>query len=241
MKDNIQTLKLVDLEVHELAKLTPIMTERQFQSLKESIKEHGQIVPIVTYRGKIIDGRNRSRALRELGEEEIKVKAIQSNLSEEDVKDLILNVYENRRHQSPTQKAISAYKEYARLCRIGEKETQASIAERFGTTRKLLSRARELHGLAGDQVLHLLFNGGKYNIGTRTQPNNTDVLLSIINYFKKTIAELGDQGPAVDAEDFTDEEIASIRTKLSELNNEFSDRMLTKLNKDLHYQLQGGE
>ncbi|WP_081057895.1 ParB N-terminal domain-containing protein [Burkholderia vietnamiensis] len=39
----------------------------EFEALKEDIRQNGQQVPISLYHNKVVDGRNRLRACRELG------------------------------------------------------------------------------------------------------------------------------------------------------------------------------
>jgi hypothetical protein len=56
-----------ELPFHEIAAIFPLMDGEAFGQLKADIAEHGLRVPLWTYRGKLIDGRNRYRACRELG------------------------------------------------------------------------------------------------------------------------------------------------------------------------------
>ena len=53
------------LEIHEIAKILPDMTESEYQALKEGIRTNGQRVPIWTLQGKILDGRRRFLACQE--------------------------------------------------------------------------------------------------------------------------------------------------------------------------------
>jgi ParB-like chromosome segregation protein Spo0J len=55
------------MEFHPIANLFPMMSVEEFKALKESIRKHGQRIPIYTHEGKIVDGRNRYQACRELG------------------------------------------------------------------------------------------------------------------------------------------------------------------------------
>jgi hypothetical protein len=57
----------VELEVHPLANEFPMMSELEFESLKHDISVNGCREPIVLFEKKILDGRNRYRACRELG------------------------------------------------------------------------------------------------------------------------------------------------------------------------------
>ena len=231
MKNRYETMKVDDVEIHELAHLTPTMTDIEFNGLKLSIKEHGQEMPIKMYRGKCIDGRHRVRALRELGIEEVFYENEDSRLSMEDLRTKVLTVYERRRHQTPTQKAILAYREWRRLQESGDKVGQGEIAELTGTTVKQLGRAKQLEGVAGEDILELLFQGNKINIGTEVHPNNTDSLSSLINYFKKHRELIVAQTKATTiSEDYTDEEMESLNSTLHTLQSEYSPRMLSRLN-----------
>lgn len=52
---------------HEIAEIFPLMEGQEFRDLKRDIEENGQQEPIWLYQGRIIDGRNRYRACRDLG------------------------------------------------------------------------------------------------------------------------------------------------------------------------------
>jgi ParB-like chromosome segregation protein Spo0J len=56
-----------DLTAHEASNIFPMLEGEEYEQLKTDIREHGQLEPIwVDSDGKILDGRNRYRALREL-------------------------------------------------------------------------------------------------------------------------------------------------------------------------------
>ena len=230
MKNNVRTMQVDQVEIHELAHLTPTMTKEDFTRLKLSIKEHGQENPIMLYRGKCIDGRHRVKALRELGIELVTYESENSQLSIDDVRDKILHVYENRRHETPTQKAIMAWREYQRLRELGEKIGQGEVADWMGTTIKQLGRAKQLEEVAGKDIMELLFQGNRINIGTEAHPNNTDSLSSLINYFKKHREMIVIQTKSTNiSEDYTDEEMLTLNDALNKLQSEYSHRMLSRL------------
>jgi len=242
MKKRYETMKVSDVEIHELAHLTPTMTEVEFNGLKLSIKEHGQEMPIKLYRGKCIDGRHRLKALRELAIDDVMYENENSQLSMEDLRAKVLTVYERRRHQTPTQKAILAYREWQRLRELGDKAGQGEIAELMGTTIKQLGRAKKLEEVAGKDITELLFQGNKINIGTEHSPNNTDSLYSLINYFNKHRELIIAQTESTNmSDDYTDEELASLNVTLNKLKSEYSGRMLARLNTMLHYEFKGVE
>lgn len=55
------------LQIHPIAEVFPMLDEDAFQQLCSDIAEHGLQRQIVTWRGELIDGRNRMRALIALG------------------------------------------------------------------------------------------------------------------------------------------------------------------------------
>ena len=227
---NYHKMSLTEVEIHELANLTPSMTEAEFKGLKLSIHENGQQMPIKMYRGKCIDGRHRVKALRELGITEVLYENENSQLSLEDIRTKILTVYERRRHQTPTQKAILAYREYQRVRESGDKIGQGAVAESLGTTIKQLGRAKQLDEVAGKDIVELLFQGNRINIGTEAHPNNTDSLDSLINYFKKHREMIVIQTKSTNiSEDYTDEEMLTLNDALNKLQSEYSHRMLSRL------------
>lgn len=60
-------MKIFDKESHKFADIFPMVEGEQAEQLKLDIKENGLIQPIVLFEGKILDGRNRYKASRELG------------------------------------------------------------------------------------------------------------------------------------------------------------------------------
>jgi hypothetical protein len=55
------------MQLHELAGLFPAMSEAEFSALKSDIEVNGQREPIWVLAGRVIDGKHRLRACRELG------------------------------------------------------------------------------------------------------------------------------------------------------------------------------
>src|SRR2546426_6450925 len=54
-------------ELHPLAEIMPRLPPQEFAALKKDIAERGVKVPILLYQGKILDGKERVRACKELG------------------------------------------------------------------------------------------------------------------------------------------------------------------------------
>jgi ParB-like chromosome segregation protein Spo0J len=63
-----------DYVIHSAASVFPLMEGEAFQSLVDSIAVHGVQNPVVSYKGEVLDGRNRLRAVMKLRDEGHKVE-----------------------------------------------------------------------------------------------------------------------------------------------------------------------
>ena len=95
-----------DLEIDPLADLFPPMAEEEFARLKADIAAQGQLEPIWTYRGRVVDGRHRLRACRELGLEPV----VRAYDGDGPVLDFVVAKNLHRRHLTTTQRALVAAK-----------------------------------------------------------------------------------------------------------------------------------
>lgn len=179
---NVQKVNIKDIKIHRYAELTPRMIPEQFEALKMDIKENGQLEPIKLSGANCYDGRHRIAALSELGQTTVEA-IINNELSDSDIKSQVLSL-ENRRHQTPTQLAIMAYKEYKMLSFDADtKESQGSVAKRFGITRTNLAEVKSLAERSPD-IIDYLFDGNKLNIGSATVPNMTNNVRAISAWLK---------------------------------------------------------
>lgn len=93
--------------VHPLAALLPMMSGDQFEELKASIAKKRRLdFPIVLHEGKIIDGRNREQACRELG---IRPRFAKWD-GRGDLGEFIMSANLYRRHLTDDQRAIVSAK-----------------------------------------------------------------------------------------------------------------------------------
>jgi len=95
-----------DLEIHPCALIMPPMDEETYDKFKVDISGHGLIHPIVLYQGKILDGRNRYNACKEL---DVEIWAREWEGGSDPVTYVVSNNI-HRRHLSPGQRAIAAAK-----------------------------------------------------------------------------------------------------------------------------------
>ncbi len=170
-------LRTEDVSLHELSKTHPLMTEDQFYALKEDISLNGQKVPVTLYRGKIVDGRHRFRALTELAIDTILANKLSNNLTLEEVEKEMLSS-EVRRHQTPTQLAIKAQ----RYCEKGS--LQSDALKKTGASKSNLAHVRNILKAGRLDIIATLEAGGKIDIGEGNFPKPSDSLLGIITWLK---------------------------------------------------------
>lgn len=143
----------------EYEKILPKLTEEEYQALKNSIKEDGQLYPIITNENLVIlDGHHRYKVCKELGiEPRYEIRKFDNPLLE---KKFVIEVNLKRRHLLPFQKAemgmalLEVEKELARqrqyeLAKKGEplesidakgKATEL-VAKKIGLSEKTFERA----------------------------------------------------------------------------------------------------
>jgi hypothetical protein len=94
------------LEAHPLAELFPMMEGPQFAGLVSDIRENGLREPIITFEGKILDGRNRYAACTEVGVEPM----TRPWDGKGDPLSYVISKNLNRRHLDEAQRAMVAAK-----------------------------------------------------------------------------------------------------------------------------------
>ena len=144
------------MEVHPAAAAFPMMSDHELDAMAEDIKRNGLRNPIVTWRGVIVDGRNRMAALsRTLTEPQFSELAGYED--EGDVIRWIISTNIHRRHLSESQRAMIA----SELAKLGHGQrsdaqicassmTQDEAAERLQVSRRSVQAARQVQEQAPD-------------------------------------------------------------------------------------------
>lgn len=91
------------MKIHRLAKYFPILEGEEFDLLVEDIKKNGQLEPIVTVGGEILDGVNRHRACKQLG-----IEPITEEYAGDDPLGYVISLNIRRRHMDTSQRAMLA-------------------------------------------------------------------------------------------------------------------------------------
>ncbi len=138
---------------HSLARYFPMLPPNEFQKLKESIQQIGQLEPITLLDGKILDGRNRYEACKELG---IEPDTREFGNTVEPL-EFVFVANMRRRHLTEAQKAqiiidIRGLPEPMTKAEAGAQKASAaapaftrnSLAEEAGVSKRTISRVAEV-------------------------------------------------------------------------------------------------
>ena len=155
----------------------------QYEILKNLLKKDGQIEPILIYRGFICDGRNRCKGLDELEVEMVLVKELPYKCSLEERMDLARSIENGRRHNSVTQFACIASKEYFRRKEVGIKVVNDDIYKEYPVKPSALTPAKKLFEFQ-PTIFDILFEGGSVNINPDNPGLTTSHLQSIWKYYR---------------------------------------------------------
>lgn len=105
-------------DIHPAATIFPMMTDDEYEGLKQDISENGQREDIVVWCGKLIDGRNRLRACEELG----RTPDIAELDEDQDPWKYVISHNLHRRHLTTSQRASVAAK-MAKLKHGGDRKS----------------------------------------------------------------------------------------------------------------------
>jgi ParB-like chromosome segregation protein Spo0J len=139
------------LKFHPLADIFPLMEGTEFEQLVTDIKENGLCEKMVVYEGRILDGRNRYRALERLGEfppshpdcfRQAPCK------DDEEARAYVISKNIHRRHLNAEDRA----KYLAALIALSPEKSDRALAKEAGTTHPAIARARKRAEATGTVV-----------------------------------------------------------------------------------------
>ena len=159
--NKLENVLVREVELHELCEMHPIMSDSQFEALKDSLNLNGQQKPITLYRGKVIDGRHRIKAMIELDKNEATAEEVPRNTKMDEVKAFV-RASETRRHQSVSQLACNAY-----LALHNPKssiKTASEAAIDFGVSKRDVSYCVTIANACGSDVIKALALGEKASV-----------------------------------------------------------------------------
>ena len=226
-----------ELTLHPEALVTPRMSDESYDALKRDIEINGQLDPVTTYRGKIVDGRHRWLIIQELGIDEIKYIKLANNATLADIRQVVQSK-ELRRHETASQLAIRAYR--MKSAQDSKFKSFAEVAKAIGANPKRIVEVKKVVELYGrNDIIDLLFNGKKFNVGTHTIPFWTDSLGTILRWLEEhgTIIDAKQQVATIEPrKELTEDEETLVNSYVNTLSKEselvrqhISDRLYDRL------------
>ena len=203
--ENIEVSKGV---LHDLCFMHPAMGNEQFESLKDSLNLIGQQQPVITYRGKIIDGRHRMIALQELNIPFAHAVELPRNTRMGDV-EMFVKGSETRRHQTKTQMACHAY-----LLLIDSKsniKTAAQAALEKGVSKADVSMCKTIAENVGIKAVEDLSLGKVINLAVNGTYSNYSSVRRLYDAIKRKQKEFIAKKPAQNVAFNLSEERANVR------------------------------
>jgi hypothetical protein len=97
-----------ELEIHPLASIFPEMSEGEFKVFSDDIKEKGLQTKITIHEGKVIEGRQRYKAMLKVRSWDLKDECFQLLPVGVNPVDYVISMNVNRRHLSTSQRALIA-------------------------------------------------------------------------------------------------------------------------------------
>ncbi len=220
--EEIVKKNIMGLGIHKVASINPMMNTKQFSALKNNIEEVGQLVPVVVWRDKIIDGRNRTKALAELGISTVNALVLPYNLTIEEIKERVLSE-ENRRHQTEAQRAIGAWSMWkGRMGNTKMYKTSKDASVDIGVSEAYIKKAEWVAKRRGEQILNQLFSDGSCFISGREVKN----LATLQQLIKKEDEENVEAALKTTIEPITDEKKMAINAYINMIRNEGKEVML---------------
>ena len=176
-----------EVEFHPVSNKHPRMSEEQFKGLVSDIELNGQLEPIRLYRGKVVDGRHRTWAARELGIDTVDCVELPHKTTMKELEQIVAST-ENRRHQTGTQRACIAYLEM--ISEGTGNITSADQARKYGVNKAYLSMCKAIAEKMGIDVIKGFIGGDSQRLlvnGTYSNYPNISRLYSAIKREKEKV------------------------------------------------------
>ncbi len=219
----IEDIKVLCAVLHDLCHTHPKMNEKQFEALTESLSLNGQQQPIITYRGKVIDGRHRIWALNNLGIDLAHAVELPRNTKMEEVESFV-KASETRRHQTKTQLACHAYLSLINPKTNITSATQAALD--FGVSKRDVSICKTIAENIGIATLESFSKGETINICVNGVYSNYSSIRRLYDAIKRKQKEFIIKKPVQNVPYNLNEERANVRNFCM---NDSNDKVAAKL------------
>jgi hypothetical protein len=176
----VREASLGGFPIHELAAIVPLADTAEQATLMYSISIAGQSLPIILWKGAVVDGRCRQKALTALNYD-IMYTELPDTATEAEVRSYVMSV-NTRRNLTNSQKIAIACKQYLSN---KDKTTIVAAAKEWGVGEMTLKNALWIHK-QDPAVIETIFNGGTITIGDKDgKAVLTNKITAIYAYMKK--------------------------------------------------------
>lgn len=146
--EKVRKINVIDLKTHPYAHIFPPMNQddMSFGDFCESVRSQGIKVPIVLYKGQILDGRHRYYVYTQYPEE-IELRTEEFTGTEQQALQFVLALNKDRRNLNESQRALAAYN-YSRLESMLDMKAdvaQTLSIDLFRASKKMVEIVAEIH------------------------------------------------------------------------------------------------
>lgn len=174
------------MKIHKFSNIFPIMNDKEFKELKKDIEEKGLLEPIVLFEEKILDGRNRFKACKELN-----IKPKFKKYDGDNALGYVISVNLKRRHLNESQKSLVALKYKPLFEEEAKKRQQLRKGKQAGATVELIPPLEE--GKARDKLGEVFGVSGRYiDMAEEIQEKKPEIVEEILNGKKKVASVIRD-------------------------------------------------
>ena len=176
----VRTIEEGAFPVNEkLAGIVPMATPEEQAALTEDINKVGQREPIKLWKGKVVDGRCRQKALILL-QRHILYSELDDELTESEVEAFVKSI-NTRRNLTETQKVAIAAKEYLH----GKKCSVKQLAKSWGISTSMLDNGIWI-GRNNPEILQKLFEGKSVPIvNSKNMHVTSNRITAVYSYLKR--------------------------------------------------------
>jgi hypothetical protein len=178
-------------EFHPFADAFPMMTSQEHAELVADIKANGQREAITRYHGKLLDGRNRDKACRELG---IKPNYTDFGLDDDAALTFVISKNLVRRHLTTSQRAMIA----AALSTLRHGQRKSDTSNDVSQ----VDAAKLLHvSLPTTQRARKVIEKGSPELAAAVRAGDVSVSAAVAQIASNQVAPIGTCAPATNGHD----------------------------------------
>ena len=148
-----------ELKLHNLTEIHRLHTDAEKEQMRQSFIERGQLVPVIMYRKKLVDGRHRLWTALDLNLDYLLVVKLDSNLTLDEVEQMVIDI-QGGRQLTPSEKAIQAY-----MIMQKHNLSMRLAAKKCASSKTLISKVKFIVEILGLQKVKDLYDSKPVSVG----------------------------------------------------------------------------